>query len=224
MKAKEYFVEDPDKEEAVRIAVMLSAAIGILNACTYLTRGQVFASSQSGNVLYLGLDLARQDFSKFPKYLFTVLMFGTGVFLGEHFHNRYRQHGWRKISTIVEMVLILIATLMPDSWNLLANPLFGLTCGLQSITYKRFHNITLATVNLNRNITNAIEQFTRYFHLKEPDSITKGLIYLTIISTYLLGIIIGALAVPFIHHYVSLLSIVCLGITLYFMKPDQNPN
>ena len=53
---RELVEEDVEEhEESMRVGLLLTLGIGILNACTYVTRGHVFASSQSGNLLYLCL-------------------------------------------------------------------------------------------------------------------------------------------------------------------------
>ena len=219
LKFKDYFHEDEDKEQSLHMGMLLSFAIGILNACTYVTRGHVFASSQSGNLLYMGLDLAAGDFSKFPKYIFCIVMFGAGVFLAEHFHSKYRQYGWRKISTLLEICLIGLATFMPDSLNMIANPIFGLVCGLQSITFRMFHQISLPTININANIQNAIQYASRYLHTADQDSLHRTILYVIIITTYLAGIILGAVLARPMGHYVSLASIACLILALIMMIP-----
>ncbi|MCF0260883.1 MAG: DUF1275 domain-containing protein [Erysipelotrichaceae bacterium] len=221
MNFKDYFHEDEEKEQSLHMGMLLSFAIGILNACTYVTRGHVFASSQSGNLLYMGLDLAAGDFSKFPKYIFCIVMFGTGVFLAERFHSKYRQYGWRKISTILEICLIAFATFLPDSLNMIANPLFGLVCGLQSITFRVFHQISLPTININGNIQNAIQYASRYIHTEDQDSLQRASLYTTMIATYLAGIILGAVLAKPMGHYVSMVSIACLILALILMIPDS---
>ncbi len=72
-----------EREESLRVGLLLTLGIGILNACTYVTRGHVFASSQSGNLLYLGLDLAKGEFGNVTKYLFPPLMFAAGIVIAE---------------------------------------------------------------------------------------------------------------------------------------------
>lgn len=221
LKLKDYFQEDEEREQSLHMGMLLSFAIGILNACTYVTRGHVFASSQSGNLLYMGLDFAAGDFSKFPKYIFCILMFGLGVFLAEHFHSKYRHLGWRKISTLVEITLISLATFMPDSWNMIANPIFGLVCGLQSITFRIFNSVSLPTININANIQNAIQNISRYAHTEDDESLQKFTLYTTIVATYLAGIILGAVLANSMGHYVSFVSVACLMIALIMMIPKK---
>ncbi len=127
-------VNDRDEHvESLRVGLLLSLSIGILNACTYMTRGHVFASSQSGNLLYLGLDLAQGEFSNATKYLFPPMMFAIGIIIAEHYRDKPNYPQWRKIPFLIEIALIFLATFLPDSWNALANPIFGLCCGLQTI-------------------------------------------------------------------------------------------
>ena len=152
--------ENEPEEESFRVAFLLSLSIGILNACTWMSRGHVFASSQSGNLLYLGLDIAQGEFSNVIKYLFPPLMFGAGIVIAEHFKDHPHYLSWRRIPMIIEFTMITVATFMPDSWNDLANPIFGLACGLQAIAFRHIHNIPIATLAINGSYQNACLLYT----------------------------------------------------------------
>lgn len=147
-----------EEEESIRVGMLLAFGIGILNATTYVSRGHVFASSQSGNLLYLGLDLANGDFSQVVKYLFPPIMFAIGIIIAEHFHDRPNYKHWRRIPFAIEIVVIAAATFLPLSWNTLANPIFGLACGLQSITFRRIRNTPVATVVITGSFQSAVER------------------------------------------------------------------
>lgn len=213
-------LHDPTEkhEESVRMGVLLALSIGILNACTYMSRGHVFASSQSGNLLYLGLDFAKGEFSNVLKYLFPPLMFGLGVILAEHFRDRPNYPEWRKIPFLVEIILIVLATLLPDSWNALANPMFGLCCGLQTITFRKIRKTPVQTVFINGSFQNSLIHLVRFAHFKDHEDAFRTLLYFVIVLAYVGGIIIGGFLVPVLNHYVSLLSAAILLYCCYFLK------
>lgn len=195
-----------EKEESIRVGLLLTLSIGILNACTYVTRGHVFASSQSGNLLYLALDLAKGEFSNVGKYLFPPLMFAIGIIIAEHYHDKPNYPQWRRIPFFIEIVLITAATFLPDSWNALANPIFGLCCGLQTITFKRIRSTPVATIVINGSYQNAIVHLVRFLQLKDGQDAFRSVLYLVIVVSYFVGIVIGALLCPYLDHFVSLVS------------------
>lgn len=208
---------DSRLDQSFRLAIWLGFGIGILNSCTYMTRGHVFASSQSGNLLYLGMNFAQGEFSSLGKYMFPVFTYGLGIFMAEHLHQKYFKRGWRKISTVIEIVLIVFATFLPLSWNALANPVFGFVVGMQCIVFKKFHQISLGTVFINGNVRNAIEYLTRYFHIKDPEALVRGIMYIFMVIFHLLGIITGALLVPYWGQYTGLLAAGILAVSLVFL-------
>lgn len=226
---KELVTQDNQEDvESVRAGVLLTMSIGILNACTYVTRGKVFASSQSGNLLYLGLDLAQGDFSKVPKYLFPPLMFALGVIIAEHYHDKPNYPQWRRKPFYLEIVLIVLATFLPNSWNALANPIFGLCCGLQTITFRKIRSTPVATVVINGSFQNSFVHWTRWFHLGDRDDAFRGWLYTLIVISYVGGIAIGGFLCPYLDHYVSLISaallVLCSAIALPKEKFEKNPS
>lgn len=204
---KELVVKDKEENvESIRAGILLTTSIGILNACTYVTRGKVFASSQSGNLLYLGLDLAKGDYSKIPKYLFPPLMFALGVIIAEHYHDKPNYPEWRKKPFYIEIILICLATFLPNSWNALANPIFGLCCGLQTITFRKIRSTPVATVVINGSFQNTFVHWTRWFHLGHSEDAFRAWLYTLIVLSYVGGITIGGALCPYFGHYVSLIS------------------
>lgn len=222
----ELVVEDKEeKEESVRVGLLLSAGIGVLNACTYMARGHVFASSQSGNLLYLGMDLAQGEFSNVTKYLFPPLMFAIGIVIAEHYHDRPHYPQWRKVPFLIEIFLIGATTFLPESWNALANPIFGLCCGLQTIIFRRIRSNPLATIVINSSFQNAVVSLTRFLHLHDSSDAFRSVLYGIIVLAYFLGIVAGALMVPYMGRYVSLVTaalfIWCLFIALAPASPKD---
>lgn len=198
--------DEKDGEDSLLVGLLASASVGIMDAGCYVTRGKVFASSQTGNLLYLGIDISNGDFSQILKYTFPVLLFVVGIVVGTHFHLHDQSKGWRRWPALCEVCLIVFASLLPLSWNALANPIFGLVCGLQAITFRRIHRIPLATVYLNGNLREAVERFVKYIHLKDNEDMYRFLLSVSLVITFLLFVIIGAFFSKFMGHFVTLIA------------------
>lgn len=214
-------MDKEEQEESIRVGLLLSLGIGILNACTYVSRGHVFASSQSGNLLYLGLDFANGEFSRVIKYLFPPLMYAIGIIIAEHYHDKPGYKQWRRIPMFAEIALIVAASFMPQSWNNLANPIFGLCTGLQTITFRRIRKTPVSTVFINGSYQNSIVHLVKYLHLHDREDAFRSLLYFLIVAAYILGIVIGGLLVPSCGQYTSLITAVLLLISCFIVLHPQ---
>lgn len=61
---------------------------GYLDAFTYLTKGQVFANAQTGNIVLLGIAAAEGDFLSVVRTFAPIAAFVAGVLLTELFKRR----------------------------------------------------------------------------------------------------------------------------------------
>lgn len=207
--------------ESIRLGMMLSFGVGILNACTYVTRGHVFASSQSGNILYLGLDLAQGEFSNVTKYLFPPMMFAIGIIIAEHYKDKPNYPKWRQIPFWIEIALITLASFLPDSWNALANPIFGLATGLQTITFRKIRSTPVATIVITGSFQNLVTHLTKFLTVHDRQDAFRTLVYAVIVLTYFAGIVIGAMLCPYLGHYTSLVSAFCLFLCTFIALPER---
>lgn len=210
------------QEESIRVGLILSLAIGILNACTYICRGSVFASSQSGNLLLMGLDISHGNWSQAPKYLFPVIMSGIGVIIAEHYHDRPDYRQWRKIPFIIEVVLIAAGSFLPNSWDRVANATFALACGLQTITFRRIHGQPVSTVVINGSYLNSLEHYTKFLHIKNPEDAFRALLYFTLVVAYFAGIVIGAWLVNLLGLLTSLVSAAMIACCIWIVVDDKH--
>lgn len=217
-------IVENDREEhieSVRLGVLLSIGVGILNACTYVTRGHVFASSQSGNILYLGLDLAQGNFANVTKYLFPPMMFAIGIVIAEHYKDKPDYPRWRQIPFLIEIVLITSASFLPDGWNALANPIFGLATGLQTITFRKIRRTPVATIVITGSFQNSITHLTRFLTVHDRADAFRAMVYLIIVLAYFAGIIGGAMLCPYLGHYTSLVSAGFLFFCTFIALPER---
>lgn len=76
--------------DTFRAAVFVTLSGGFQDAYTYISRGQVFANAQTGNIVLLSAALLRGDWAVCLKYLIPILSFVLGTMAAEFIHIRFR--------------------------------------------------------------------------------------------------------------------------------------
>ena len=57
-------IREKQMSENFILGIMLALTGGFLDAYTYITRGGVFANAQTGNIVLMGINLAKGDFER----------------------------------------------------------------------------------------------------------------------------------------------------------------
>ena len=58
--------------ESIEVAIFLALSGGLMDAYSYLLRGQVFANAQTGNMLLLGVHASQGNWAMCLKYAFPI--------------------------------------------------------------------------------------------------------------------------------------------------------
>ena len=98
--------------DTFRAAVFVTLSGGFQDAYTYISRGQVFANAQTGNIVLLSAALLRGDWAVCLKYLIPILSFVLGTMAAEFIHIRFRnfrQLHWRQLVLLQEIVFLCAA-------------------------------------------------------------------------------------------------------------------
>jgi uncharacterized membrane protein YoaK (UPF0700 family) len=181
--------------ESLLLGVVLTLAGGFQDAYSYNCRGQVFANAQTGNIVLLGQNLAAGSFYHALRYLLPILAFLGGVYLSERVHNwcqgNFRLH-WRQVILGVEICLLIVAGLMPQTMNTPANILLSFACAMQVTSFRKFRGLPCATTMCIGNMRSATELLCRYHITKDPELKRKSMHYYFIIFVFAVGAAIGA--------------------------------
>ena len=74
--------------ESLAVGFLLALTGGLLDAYSYLNRGEVFATAETGNIVLMGINLAQQNWSGALHYLLPVLAFTAGILAAEWVRRR----------------------------------------------------------------------------------------------------------------------------------------
>lgn len=196
--------------ESIELAALLALSGGLMDAYSYLGRGKVFANAQTGNMLLLGVNIADGDWHQAAHYALPVLAFAFGIALAhtvKHVSHEHHLH-WRQTSLLVEAALLVAVSFVPQDFDLLANSLTSLACGMQVQAFRKLHGRGFATTMCIGNLRSGTHNLMDFIHTKERERLESALLYYGTILTFIIGAIIGSrLLTAFGLHAIAASSI-----------------
>ncbi|MFQ9511368.1 MAG: YoaK family protein [Lachnospiraceae bacterium] len=201
--------------ESLFIAVLMAFIGGYLDIYTYLSRGKVFANTQTGNLVLLGYNIAEGNWGKTTYYIFPILFFMFGVALGENLEHRWENRKrvlWHQVAIIIEgIILVGIMAIPAGPYDVIANILISFVCGLQVQTFRKANNLSYSSIMFTGNLKNAAERISNFTITKEKTALESGIIYSIIIGMFIVGAFLGSLLTKQFHEK----SIGFVGILLF---------
>ena len=134
--------------ESLANGLLLAFAGGMMDAYTYLCRGQVFANAETGNLVLLGIQLAQRNWGRALYYLWPIMSFALGVLLTEwlrsHFTPLPGLPHWRQLVLVVECGGLLLVSLLPvGPLDWLANVIVSFVSAMQIESFRKFEGLLL---------------------------------------------------------------------------------
>ena len=86
-------------------ACLLTFCAGFVDAYTFIERGGTLVAGQTGNVVFLSVELINHETREIEVKLATMLAFMLGIFLMTVFQNLFEKSWWR-LSSIVPLILV----------------------------------------------------------------------------------------------------------------------
>lgn len=200
--------------ESFLLAALLAVAGGFLDAYSYLARGGVFANAETGNMVLLGVNLLRGQFTKALTYLVPVLAFALGVWVAEVLRARFAPHpgiGWRQLTLGAETLVVALVAFLPERMNMLANVLAAFVCAVQVESFRRVHGNAFASTMCTGNLRSGTERL--FFYRRNGDEKDREgvLCYYGIILVFIGGAALGAVSC---NAFGRRAALVCAGILL----------
>lgn len=185
-----------------------------MDAYSYLCRDHVFANAQTGNMLLFGVHLAEGDFLLALKYLLPVLAFTFGIIISDVIRNKIhnKKIHWRQLALVVEIIILFLVCQIPQEFNMAANILTSLACGVQVETFRTVKGNAIATTMCIGNLRSGTNNIDKYINTHEKQYIYKALVYYSVILFFVIGAIlegrlIAALSEKALYFSVGLLIV-----------------
>ena len=205
--------EDKHMSDALPLGLLLALTGGILDAYTYLNRGAVFATAETGNLVLLGINLAMGHWVKVAYYLLPISSYAAGLLATLAFHRRSDKlfFHWRQFVVLAECLVVVLATVIPQGdLDPLVNCMIAFISAMQVQTFRKFRGCACATTMCTGNLRSGIEAL--YFHLadREPGSLARAGVYFGLIFSFVTGAVISSFLAPIFAGRAILAAIIPL--------------
>ncbi|WP_434751450.1 YoaK family protein [Paenibacillus amylolyticus] len=212
--------------------LLLCMSAGMVDVIGYLGLGHVLTANMTGNIVLLGIAIARAQEFVVLRALIALIGFIAGNALAAHMIGQIKtKSGWSPrvtaVFTVESILLLLFALLMnspiSESLSYLLIVLLAVAMGMQTTAARRIGIAGISTTVLTNNLAAVIEDAVSILHrLKHANirSLVKSLssdAYLRAgaVVIYLSGVILAAL----LFHHVPLVAVwvpvlVIAGVTL----------
>lgn len=178
------------------IGLALTFIGGFIDAYTFVQRGGVLAAGQTGNLIFLSVNLAQHDLPGVMTKLATVVAFIFGVAMVRIMEYKLKPHShyWRSITLIAEFFVCIVVAMMPKTvpnWAITPPLAFVMAMQTTAFSYIAGHgyNNVFSTGNLKK-ATNAI---TSYALTRDKKQLVTGMVYFELVFSFAFGAIISAL-------------------------------
>lgn len=216
--------------ESVEIGIILALAGGFMDAYSYMCRGEVFANAQTGNILLFGINLSSGNFKTALYYALPVTAFAFGIILSDVIRHNLTTVNilhWRQISIVFEILILLGVGFFPQKYNLPANCLTSLACGIQVESFRKIHGNGIATTMCIGNLRSAMQNLNDYFYSKNKQSLKKGILYLSVILFFAVGAVIGNIFVGIISEkaiFICCAILICAFLIMFIDREKAKPD
>ena len=208
--------------ESLLIGTLLAVSGGLMDAYSYLFRGQVFANAQTGNILLLSVHVTQQEWRLALQYACPVIAFSIGIAWATITRHISKQSGWlhwRQICVLFEAAVLFSVAWFPRSMNLFANSLISLACGTQVEAFRKTESTSVATTMCIGNLRLAIHSTVTHCIKRGDVDKHAALISSAIIAAFSVGAIAGSFLIHRLGTYSiwcsTTILIVCFGLMFF---------
>ena len=207
-------------EQRLRVAALLSAAGGFLDAFTWIGHGGVFANAQTGNVVLLGLYAAAGEWAEAFRHVPPIVAFVAGVFVAHRLRldTKWRHaHNAALLSLAVEILFLAVVALLPSRF-----PDFPIVLGvafvaaLQSSCFACVEGQAYSSVMTTGNLRRGAEAiFAGVTAPRDPRALDQARVFGAVVACFCLGAALGAFATARLGNAALVVPIALLSCALF---------
>ncbi len=199
-------MSDPGVGVRPRLAVVLAAIGGWVDAVGFLTLFGLFTAHLSGNTARLGVALGRGEASAALTYAVPIVVFFSAAVIGVAFLSVRRAQGRGAMAPLLAVEAALIATFMivgtivRDAGDLTprSTAYYGLAVlavaamGLQTATLRSAAGVPVHTTFITGMVTHLAEAIVSAVRRDQRDASPRARVYGGLVGAYLVGAVSGS--------------------------------
>ena len=183
--------------DSLMVGLMLAFAGGMLDAYSFVNRGAVFATAETGNIVQLCVHLSMGRFDMAFHYLLPITAFFLGILTAEAIRKKVsglpNWLHWRQFLVVAECAVLVLVSFLPKGepdWA--ANVLISFSSAVQLETFRKFRGCAGATTMCTGNLRSGTELLYKFLALPDPQSGAKATVFYRLILAFALGVILSA--------------------------------
>jgi uncharacterized membrane protein YoaK (UPF0700 family) len=194
--------------ERTALGLAVICAGGFMDAYSYLTRGHVFATGQTGNIVLLGVHLAQLDWLGVARYLAPIVAFVIGILVSKHVMaqvhagDHFRMQRW--VIAFEAVAFALIALLPPEVPDLIVNLAISFCAALSFEIFRTFGTRSAyASVFCTGNLRSFAETLYDGFVGHDRHEMHRSLRYLALVASFTAGVVLGFFLIGAFGHFAA---------------------
>lgn len=196
---------------------------GFLDVYTFITRGGVFANTQTTNVASLGYYLAIGAFDHIPRYVFPIIACILGGIVSTLLMHRSKDVLHKKLFIVEILVLAIVGFISGSTYDLFINCTLSFITAYQLNLFRKYkeyaHNTTISTGNLRQ----VGELVAKDIVNRNTGKKKVSIVYASLVSMFLVGAIFSALLTRVFHEQsIWLCSVMIVFIILVGVYKERN--
>ena len=194
--------------QSMLMLVFIIISGGLQDAYSYFCRDGVFANAQTGNIVFLSVNVVNGNMAGVVKYLVPVGFFALGAILAKTLFFVFdgKKMFWKQIVLLVETVALLAVGFMPQSMNLFANALVSFACAMQVLSFDRIYGNDFASTMCIGNIVRMSGSLVTAVAKRDKSALKRCGLYLAVVLIFAAGAGAGYLLVSAVGNYAIMFS------------------
>ena len=175
---------------------------GYVDAYTFIVRGNTLVAGQTGNVVFLSVELIQNNVSDVRDKVLTLLAFyDGGSFLLTIYKEKLRIVKKPILSLFPLAILSIIIGFVPQTVdNIYLVPPLAFCMGLVTTAFGEVSGIAYNNAFMTGNIKRTMLAFGDYFRTKHTPFLREGFIFVSLLSSFVLGVVFSAYLTIFYHE------------------------
>ena len=194
--------------QSMLMLVFIIISGGLQDAYSYFCRDGVFANAQTGNIVFLSVNLVNGDMAGVLKYLVPVAFFALGAIIAQTLFFLFdkRRVFWKEVVLLVESIALLAVGFMPQSMNLYANALVSFACAMQVLSFDQIYGNDFASTMCIGNIVRMSGSLVTAIAKKDKSVLKRFGLYLAVVAIFSVGAGAGYLLQKAFGNYAIMFS------------------
>jgi uncharacterized membrane protein YoaK (UPF0700 family) len=181
---------------SVPVGVLMAAVSGCLDANIFMTRGGVFATAQSGNIVIVGVRLADEQWSSALHNLYPVLSFAFGALVVESLLAVPRLAWFRRnvaeVAVATSAMVVLVVGALPSSApDEVATIAIGAVAAFQLTAFRKVVDWPVATTMTTGNLRSLAAAAVDAARTRERPAVDRMRAYAFVIAGFAGGAVLG---------------------------------